>query len=654
MTDQDIQRRAIDVVRGLAMDGPQQANSGHPGTAMALAPAAYALWARVMTYDATDPGWPNRDRFILSNGHASILLYSLLHLTGFGLTIEDLRQFRQWGSTTPGHPERLHTVGVEVTTGPLGQGFANAVGMAIAEHNLRARFGSQLFDHNVFCFAGDGCFMEGISHEAASLAGHLGLGKLVVLYDDNHITIDGPTELAYDDDVSKRFEAYGWHVDDVGDIPNDVDAIEAALCRAMGVEDKPSVVLLRSHIGYPSPAYTDTAFAHGSPLGVDEVRATKELLGLDPDETFSVPEDVLEHWRAAGTRGRAKREAWEELYAAWPDNKAEIESCLGGTGLPGWQDHLPTWSVGDKVATRNASGACFNALYDAVPALIGGGADLTGNTGTELKSATRLDRSDWTGRQVHFGVREHGMGGVMNGIAAHSGLVPVGGTFFVFSDYMRGAVRLSALSRLKVVFSWTHDSVGLGEDGPTHQPIEHLASLRAMPELRVVRPADANETATAWKQLIDHDGPTALVLSRQNLPVLEGTAGNDGLLRGAYVLVESEGPAEIVLIGTGSEVGVCITAGETLAQQGVRARVVSMPCWETFEAAGATYQAEVLPYGIPRLSVEAASTFGWQRWADVSIGIDRFGASAPGPVVMDELGITPGHVVEQALALLGG
>ncbi|MBI2705392.1 MAG: transketolase [Actinobacteria bacterium] len=635
------------------MDGPQKANSGHPGTAMALAPAAYALWTRVMDYDASDPHWPNRDRFVLSNGHASILLYSMLHLTGFGLTLDDIRQFRQWGSKTPGHPERLHTEGVEVTTGPLGQGFSNAVGMAIAEHNLRARYGSQLFDHNIFCFAGDGCFMEGISHEAAGLAGHLGLGKLVVLYDDNHITIDGPTELAYNDNVGERFEAYGWHVDPVGEIANDVDGLEAAFRRAMTVDDKPSVILLRSHIGYPSPKYTDTAYAHGSPLGDDEVRVTKEILGLPPDETFYVPEDVLAHWREAGARGKPRREAWEKLYAEWPDNKAEIDACLNATGLPGWQDDLPAWNVGDKVATRKASGACFNALYDSVPALIGGGADLTGNTGTELKTASRLDKADWAGRQVHFGVREHGMGGVMNGIAAHSGLIPVGGTFFVFSDYMRGSVRLSALSHLKVVFSWTHDSVGLGEDGPTHQPIEHLAAMRAMPGLRVVRPADANETATAWKQLIEYDGPTALILSRQNLPVLAGTASNDGLLRGAYVLQPGDGTADIVLIGTGSEVSVCVDAAEQLASEHISASVVSMPCWEVFEAQGQAYRDEVLVPGIPRLSVEAASTFGWSRWADDSVGIDRFGASAPGAVALDKLGINPSNVVDHAKALLG-
>ena len=652
----DIELKSINVVRGLAMDGPQAANSGHPGTAMALAPAAYALWTRVMRYDPSSPGWPNRDRFILSNGHASILLYSLLHLTGYDLSLEDIEQFRQWGSRTPGHPERLHTAGVEVTTGPLGQGFSNAVGMAIAEHNLRSRFGSQLFDHKTFCFAGDGCLMEGISHEAASLAGHLGLGKLVVLYDDNHITIDGPTELAYEDDVAERFDAYGWHVDTVGEIANDVDRLEAAFRGAAAVENKPSVIILRSHIGYPSPTFTDTSFAHGSPLGEPEVRATKELMGLPPEQSFYVPEDVLAHWREAGARHRSDRESWDELYARWPDNRAEIEACLAGTGVAGWREALPTWDPGQAVATRRASGVVLNSLYDKVPCLVAGGADLTENTGTELTGAATFQRQDWAGRQVHFGVREHGMGGVMNGIAAHGGLLPVGGTFFVFSDYMRGAVRLSALSGLKVVFSWTHDSVGLGEDGPTHQPIEQLAAMRAMPGLRVVRPADANETATAWRQLIDHEGPTALILSRQNLPVLEGTAGNDGVLRGAYVLSDPAGgkDPDLVLIGTGSEVSLCVLAASELDDSGVATRVVSMPCWEVFEAETQSYRDEVLPPGVPRLSVEAASTFGWARWADDSVGIDRFGASAPGAVALSNLGIDAGHVVARARLLIEG
>lgn len=653
MTDAELQQRSINVIRGLAMDAPQAASSGHPGTAMALAPLAYTLWTRIMRYDASAPDWPNRDRFVLSAGHASILLYSMLYLTGHGLELDDIKAFRQWGSRTPGHPEVHHTPGVEVTTGPLGQGFANSVGMAIAEHMLRARFGEQLFDHHTFVIASDGDLEEGISHEAASLAGHLGLGKLVVVYDDNHISIDGPTELALSDDAALRFEAYGWHVDRVGEVANDVDALEAALRRAMVVEDRPSLVILRSHIGFPSPRYTDTAHAHGNPLGEDEVRATKEVLGLPPDETFWVPDDVLAHLRDAGRRGAAEREAWERTWAGWSEHREEIEACLDGRGLPGWEAKLPTWQPGEKVATRNAGKACLDAIVDVVPGLVGGGADLTGNTGTEMPPEIgTFSRSNRTGRQIHFGVREHGMGGIMNGIALHGGLIPVGGTFFVFSDYMRGSVRLAALSEAKVIYSWSHDSVGLGEDGPTHQPIEHLAAMRAMPGLRVIRPADANETAMAYRIAIDSDGPTALILTRQNLPVLDGTAGNEGVARGAYVLRDVEDPA-VILIGTGSEVAVALAAADQLGAAGIAARVVSMPSWDLFANQPDTYRDQVFPPGVPRVSVEAASTFGWERYADRSVGIDRFGASAPGPVVMEKLGITADRVAAVAREVLG-
>lgn len=654
MTDHDLVQRSIAVIRGLAMDGPQRANSGHPGTAMALAPLAYTLFARVMRYDASAPHWPNRDRFVLSNGHASILQYALLHLTGFGLTLDELREFRQWGSRTPGHPEVHHTPGVEVTTGPLGQGFANGVGMALAEHWLRHRFGSELFDHHTFVLCGDGDLEEGLSHEAASLAGHLGLGKLVYVYDDNHISIDGPTELALSDHAADRFRAYNWHVENIGEVANDVDVLEGALRRAMAVEDRPSLIILRSHIGYPSPTYTDTAFAHGNPLGEEEVRRTKELLGIPPDETFWVPDDVLEHLRACGARGRREREAWDELWTRWPNERAEIEACLEGRGLPGWDAALPSWPAGAQVATRKAGSACLDALLPVVPGLVGGGADLTENTGVQMPpEAGTFSKTDRAGRQIHFGVREHGMGGVMTGMALHGGVLPIGGTFFVFSDYMRPSVRLAALSQAKLIYSWTHDSVGLGEDGPTHQPIEHLAAMRAMPGLRVIRPADANETSMAYRVAIESTGPTALVLTRQAVPVLEGTAGNEGLRRGAYVLRDPAEPAAVVLIGTGSEVAVACEAAEHLAAGGTPARVVSMPCWELFEEQPAEYRAEVLPEGVPRVSVEAASTFGWSRWADASVGIDRFGASAPGPVALANLGITPEAVVAAARSLLG-
>jgi transketolase len=651
MTDRQLQTRTIDVIRGLAMDMPQKANSGHPGTAMALAPLAYALWSRVMRYDASDPHWPNRDRFVLSNGHASVLQYSMLYLTGYGLTLDDLKDFRQFGSRTPGHPEVHHTPGIEVTTGPLGQGVGNAIGLALAEHWLRARFGPQLFDHHTFFFCGDGDLEEGVSHEAASLAGHLGLGKLVGVYDDNHISIDGPTELALSDDAPKRFEAYGWHVENVGEIGEDVDALEAALRRAMDVDDRPSMIVLRSHIGFPSPKYTDTAHAHGSPLGDDEISATKSIIGM-PDEPFWVPDDVLDHMREVGRRGREAREAWQELHRSWNLEREALDAALAGTGVPGWQEVLPTWEPGEKVATRNAGKKALNALVPVVPGLIGGGADLTGNTGTEIEGEKPFSTSDQSARQIHFGVREHAMGSVMNGMAAHGGVRPFGGTFFVFSDYMRPAVRLAALSELPVVYSWTHDSVGLGEDGPTHQPIEHLASLRAIPNLTVIRPADANETSIAWRLAIESTGPVALVLTRQNVPVLDGTAGNDGVARGAYVLRDADGEPDIVLIGTGSEVQHCLAAADTLAGDGVAVRVVSMPSWELFAAQDDGYQVSVLPVGVPRVSVEAGSTFGWSLYADASVGIDHFGASAPGGVVMEQFGITPENVVAHAKAVL--
>ena len=523
MTDHALQSRTIDVIRGLAMDAPQKANSGHPGTAMALAPLAYTLWTRVMRYDASAPHWPNRDRFVLSNGHASILQYSMLYLTGYGLTLDDIEDFRQWSSATPGHPEVHHTEGIEVTTGPLGQGVANAVGLALAEHWLRARFGPQLFDHHTFAFCGDGDLEEGLSHEACLAGRPPGPGQARArLRRQPHLDRRPhragaqrrrPSPLRRPTDGTSRTSARSARTS----TPS-----EAALRRAMDVDDRPSMVVLRSHIGYPSPKFTDTAAAHGSPLGAEEISATKTLMGM-PDEPFWVPDDVLEHMREAGRRGRDARLEWEQVHDGWTEDRAELDAALGATGLPGWQDALPSWEVGEKVATRNAGKKVLNALLPVVPGLVGGGADLTGNTGVEITDGAAFSVSDRGGRQIHFGIREHAMGGIMNGMAAHGGMIPFGGTFFVFSDYMRPSVRLAALSELKVVYSWTHDSVGLGEDGPTHQPIEHLASLRAMPNLRVIRPADANETASAWRLAIERGGPTALVLSRQNLPVLDGT-----------------------------------------------------------------------------------------------------------------------------------
>jgi transketolase len=653
----DVEQRGINVIRGLAMDAVQQANSGHPGTPMALAPLAHVLFTRVMQYDAGSPEWPDRDRFVLSAGHASMLLYSMLYLTGFGLELDDLRAFRQWGSRTPGHPEYGHTTGVEVTTGPLGQGFANGVGIALAEANLRARFGAEVSDHHVFAIAGDGCMEEGVSHEAASLAGHLGLGRLVYVYDDNHITIDGPTELAFTDDARKRFEGYGWHVVHLGEVANDLDAIEAGLREGIAEDSRPTLVVLRSHIGWPSPKYTDTAHAHGNPLGDDEVRAVKEILGTPPDETFWVPDDVLHFYRAAGIAGRPEREAWEARHAALRTGEAELaaqyDACLEQRGLAGWEAKLPTWEPGEDVATRAACSKVLEAIVDVVPGIISGGADLTGNTGTELAGSPVIATHEFGGRQIHWGVREHGMGAVMNGMAV-SATLPVGGTFFVFSDYMRATPRLAALSHYKTAFVWSHDSVGVGEDGPTHQPIEQLASLRAMPGLRLIRSADANEVAQAWRVHIDGTGPTAIILTRQKVPVLEGTAERapEGVPKGAYVLVDETEGLDLVLLGTGSEVHLCVAARAALAAEGLSVRVVSMPSWDLFEAQPDEYRDGVLPPGAPTLAVEAGVSFGWDRYADDTVSIDRFGASAPGPTVFAELGFTPEHVAQRARELL--
>jgi len=639
------------------MDAPQKANSGHPGTAMALAPLAHVLFTRIMRHDPSDPTWPDRDRFVLSAGHASILLYSMLFLTGYGLELSDLQSFRQWDSRTPGHPEVHMTPGVEVTTGPLGQGFANAVGLGLAERWLRSRFGSDLVDHHTFVICSDGDLEEGISHEAASLAGHLGLGKLVYVYDNNHISIDGPTELAYSDDVAKRFEAYGWHTEDIGEVANDTEAIEAALRQAMAVDNRPSMILLRSHIGWPSPTKTDTAAAHGDPLGEDEIRRTKEILGLPPDEQFWVPEDVLELYRACTARGQSWRRDWSERFDAWQGDRAIWDACQQGRGLEGWAQKIPTFEPGTELATRRAINQCLDASSDLIPGLMAGSGDLTGNTGVKLKDGVAQSAESPGGAQVHFGIREHAMAAVMNGLALHGGVLPIGGTFFIFSDYMRPAVRLSAFGQAHVIYSWTHDSVGLGEDGPTHQPVEHLAALRAMPGLRLIRPADANETAHAWRIAVESDGPTGLVLSRQSIPVLDGTAeAFEGVSRGGYVLAEAPGGRpDLVLVSSGSEVHICVEAATLLAGAGaplIAARVVSLPSWDLFERQDDAYRESVLPELVPTLAVEAAASFGWDRYADDVIGIDRFGASAPGAEVLRQFGFTPDNVAQRARALV--
>lgn len=647
----------INVIRGLAMDMPRRANSGHPGTAMALAPLAHVLWTKVMTYDAGDPDWPDRDRFILSAGHASPLIYSMLYLTGYGLTVDDLKAFRRLGSRTPGHPESAELPGVEVTTGPLGQGVANSVGMAIAERLLRSEYGPELVNHYTFVICSDGDLMEGVSHEAASLAGHLGLGKLIWIYDDNHITIDGPTEIALEDDAIKRFEGYRWHTEDLGEVANDTGALEAALRRAMDEQDRPSFLKLRSHIGWPAPHMTDNPKAHGDPFEPEEIRATKEILGLPPDETFYLPSEVVQMYREAGARGAVARTAWyERLEAQLPAGSPQRErwdARWAGKALPGYEKLLPVWKPGEKVATRAALKSCLNSVVSEVPGLVAGGADLTGNTGTALDGEPRQSKEHPEGRQLAFGVREHGMGGAMVGMARHGAVLPVGGTFFVFSDYMRGSVRLAALSRSKVIYSWTHDSVGLGQDGPTHQPVEHLAAMRAMPGLSLFRPADANECAAAWQLAVEGSGPVALVLSRQDLPVLPGTAERRDLVgRGAYVLDDPGTEPDVVLIGTGSEVQLCLGAVPLLAAAGFAARVVSFPSWDRFAAQDEAYRASVLPPGVPRVGVEAAASFGWAAWEDAGVHLDRFGASAPGEVVLAELGFTVDAVVGTALQIL--
>jgi transketolase len=633
----------------MAMDGPLAANSGHQGTAMALAPLGHVLYSRVMQHDPADPAWPNRDRFILSNGHASILQYSLLFLSGYGLELDDLKSFRQWNSATPGHPEAGHTAGVEVTTGPLGQGFANAVGMAIAEENLRARFGDDAQDHFTYVIAGDGCLMEGISHEAASLAGHLGLGRLICVFDDNLITIDGPTSMSTDDDTAARFRSYGWDVVDLGEMADDLDGLEAALEAAKAVTDRPSLLMLRSHIGEPSPDHTDTAGAHGNPFSADDVTRTKQVMGI-PDEPFWAPDDLVAAYRSAvSERGAAARAAWTEASAAVTAS-ADWQAAWAATGTDGWDAELPAYDLGESVATRKAIQKALDATYDRLPGLISGSADLTGSNGTGLARTTAFTADDRTGRYLHYGIREHAMGAALVGMAQHGGTLPISGTFFVFSDYMRPSIRLAALSGAKVCFVFTHDSVGVGEDGPTHQPVEHVATLRAMPGLHVLRPADGNETIQAWADVVRHDGPSALILSRQNIRVVtDGSA----VSRGGGIVTDSEGAPQVVLVATGSEVEVCVDAADQLRQQGRNVRVVSLPSWDRFSEQDEAYRDSVLPAGVPALSVEAATTFGWERWSDDSIGIDRFGASAPGELVLDKLGINVDNVVARAIALVG-
>ena len=662
----NLDQLCINTIRTLAMDGVQKANSGHPGMPMGMADVGYVIWTRFLRHDPLDPGWPNRDRFVLSAGHGSMLLYSLLHLTGYDLPMEELEHFRQWGSRTPGHPEHGLTVGVETTTGPLGQGFANGVGMAIAERFLAATFnrpGSPIVDHTTYAIVSDGDLMEGVSHEVASLAGHLGLGKLVCLYDDNEISIEGSTDLTFTEDVPARFRAYGWHVQEVD--AYDLDEIEAAVRAAQGETERPSLIVCHSHIGYGSPNKQDTAGAHGAPLGEEELRLTKEALGWPPDAHFFVPEEALAVFRQAVERGREAHAQWRETFeryrAAYPAEAALLEALWEGKLPEGWADVLPTFSPGDgPLATRKASGAVLNALAPALPTLIGGSADLAPSNNTVLKVYDDFQQASPAGRNFHFGVREHAMGSILNGMALHGGLLPYGGTFLVFSDYMRPPVRLAAMMHLPVVYVWTHDSVWIGEDGPTHQPVEHLAALRAIPNLVIIRPADANETAAAWRVALERrDGPTGLALTRQKLPVLFETNRDPArtVARGGYVLADSSGIPDVLLIASGSEVHVALEARDLLAQKGVAVRVVSMPSWELFDAQPATYRESVLPPQVTaRLAIEAGVTQGWARYVGPAgdvLGLDRFGASAPYKVLMEQFGFTAGAVVERALQLLG-
>jgi len=664
----EISKLSIDTIRGLAMDAVQQANSGHPGTAMALAPLAYTLFKRVLRVNPGDTEWPDRDRFVLSAGHACVLQYSLLHLTGYELSLEDLKQFRQWGSRTPGHPERGHTPGIEVTTGPLGQGFGNAVGMAIAERFLAERFnrpGREVVDHHTYAICSDGDMMEGISQEAASIAGHFGLGKLIVCYDDNHITIDGTTSISFDgENHTARMQADGWHVQRVEN-SEDLEALEAAISAAREETERPSFIQVRSHIAYPAPHAMDTAKAHGAPLGEEEVRAAKEVMGFDPDRHFWVDEKVYEHMSLREAGASAQRE-WQQRFTSWreafPDMAEDWDRAWAGRLRDGWHGSLPAFQAGEEIATRSAGQKTMAAFSEFAPTMIGGAADLVESTKTVFEGTGEFSKVH-TGRNVPFGIREHAMGAIVNGCAAHGGIVkPYGSTFLMFSDYMRPSVRLSALMGLPVVWVWTHDSVGLGEDGPTHQPVEHYAALRVIPHLWVIRPGDANETTEAWRVALEReDGPVALLLSRQNVLTLDradGLGAASELERGGYVLWdsgESEDP-ELILISTGAEVPLTLEAGRQLASEGRRVRVVSMPCIELFEAQSQEYRDGVLPPVVTaRLAVEPGASMSWWKCVgskgDV-LGIDRFGASAPGRTVLEKLGFTTENIAARARALL--
>ena len=662
----ELSNLAINTIRALSMDAVQKANSGHPGLPMGAAPMAYALWMNHLRYNPKNPKWANRDRFVLSAGHGSMLLYALLHLTGFDVSLDDLKNFRQWGSKTPGHPEYGETPGVETTTGPLGQGAATAVGLALAEAWLARYFnrdGYDVVDHYTYALVSDGDLMEGVCLEASALAGHWGLGKLIFLYDDNQVTLDGAADMTFTEDIPQRYRAMDWQVISLAD-GRDVKAISQAIEAAQAVKDQPSLIAVRTIIGYGSPNKQGTSQAHGSPLGEDEVRLAKENLGWPSEESFFIPGDALEHFRSAVDKGAAAEAQWQTVYEAWrdawPELAAEWDRAMAGEFAPGWRESLPRWEQEQHIATRNAGGDALNALARFAPTMIGGDADLAGSTKTLIKGAKNTGRKLATERNLRFGVREHGMGAIVNGLALHGGIVkPYSATFFTFSDYMRPAIRLGALMDIPTVYVFTHDSIGLGEDGPTHQPVEHLMALRAMPNLYVFRPADATETAGAWAAIAELNHPAAIVLSRQNLPVLIGNDEgiHEGVSRGAYVLSEHEsGDIDVIIIASGSEVSIALDAAGLLEEADIRARVVSMPCWECFEDQDDEYRESVLPASVTkRVSVEAGVTLGWAKYVGgegIALGVDRFGASAPYAKIYEACGLTPGHVAEAINALL--
>ena len=665
MENRILKQKCIDTVRVLSADAVQKANSGHPGTPMALSPLGHILWSEVMKYNPENPAWANRDRFVLSCGHACMLQYSYLFLTGYKISLNDIKKFRKLHSITAGHPEYGLTPGIEVTTGPLGQGFANGVGMAIAQQYMAARYNKpdfDIFDYKIYAICSDGDLMEGVAAEAASLAGHLKLGNLIYFYDSNHITIEGDTDLAFDEDVSKRFESYNWHVQNLPDI-NDLEALAEAINNAHAETDRPSLIKVRSHIGYGSPNKHDTAAAHGSPLGKDEVRLVKENFGFDPDKSFVIPDEVLDFYRNAGRKSAKNEQDWNQLYENYkqrhPDLAKEYESITLGELPEGWQNKLPVFEAGDELATRKASGKTLNAIAEFFPQLIGGSADLSPSTDTTLDDFKSFSAQNRDGRNFHFGIREHAMGAVLNGMALSNYLIPYGATFLIFSDYMRPPIRLAAIMKIRQIMVFTHDSIGLGEDGTTHQPVEQLIGLRTVPNMTVIRPADANETAQAWRVAIEHkDGPVAIILTRQGIPIIDQKkyASAKNLEKGAYVLSDSLGEPDIILIATGSEVQLIVQAQIELKKSAIEARVVSMPCWNLFEKQSDNYKENVFPKNIrKRLAVEAGSSVGWMKYTtddgDV-IGIDKFGESAPGEEVMTEYGFTVQNVVKRAKALL--